>query len=42
VLHQGGGGLITKTQVSTQRVVNTWLHLGANLYESFCTLHWPS
>jgi hypothetical protein len=42
VLHQGGGGLITKTQVSTQRVVNTWLHLGANLYESFCTLHWTS
>ena len=42
VLHKGGGGLITKTQVSTQRVVNTWLHLGANLYESFCTLHWTS
>jgi hypothetical protein len=32
----------TKTQVSTARVINSWIHLGANLLESACTLHWTS
>jgi dolichol-phosphate mannosyltransferase len=32
--------LITKTQSSTERVINTWLHMGGNLVESFVTLHW--
>jgi glycosyltransferase involved in cell wall biosynthesis/predicted N-acetyltransferase YhbS len=40
VRNAGGDGLITKTQSSTYRVINTWLHLGCNLYESFATLHW--
>jgi hypothetical protein len=31
--------LITKTQSSTERVINTWLHMGGNLLESFVTLH---
>lgn len=32
--------LITKTQVSTERVINSWLHMGASLLESQLTLHW--
>ena len=35
-------GLLTKTQASTQRVINTWLHLGADILESAATLHWTS
>ena len=33
-------GLITKTQSSTYRVINTWLHLGCDILESSATLHW--
>jgi glycosyltransferase involved in cell wall biosynthesis len=41
--HQiGAAGLITKTQSSTYRVINTWLHLGCDVLESFATLHWTS
>jgi len=40
VRNAGSDGLITKTQSSTYRVINTWLHLGCDLYESFATLHW--
>jgi glycosyltransferase involved in cell wall biosynthesis/GNAT superfamily N-acetyltransferase len=36
----GADGVITKTQSSTYRVINTWLHLGGEMYESFATLHW--
>ncbi len=36
----GAGGLITKTQSSTYRVINTWLHLGCDILESSATLHW--
>jgi glycosyltransferase involved in cell wall biosynthesis/predicted N-acetyltransferase YhbS len=35
-------GLLTKTQASTQRVINTWLHLGGDILESAATLHWTS
>jgi GNAT superfamily N-acetyltransferase len=35
-------GLITKTQSSTYRVINTWLHLGCDVLESFATLHWTN
>ncbi len=35
-------GLLTKTQASTQRVINTWLHLGSDILESAATLHWTS
>jgi dolichol-phosphate mannosyltransferase len=35
-------GLLTKTQASTQRVINTWLHLGGYILESAATLHWTS
>ena len=35
----GAQSLITKTQSSTERVINTWLHMGGNLLESFVTLH---
>jgi glycosyltransferase involved in cell wall biosynthesis len=38
----GAAGLITKTQSSTYRVINTWLHLGCDLLESFTTLHWTN
>lgn len=41
-LEAGGAGLFTKTQVSTNRVINTWLHAGANLLESSTTLHWTN
>jgi hypothetical protein len=41
-LHIGAAGLITKTQSSTYRVINTWLHLGCDVLESFATLHWTS
>jgi glycosyltransferase involved in cell wall biosynthesis len=34
--------LITKTQSSTERVINTWLHMRGNLLESFVTLHWTA
>jgi len=40
VYEQGAEWLITKTQISTERVINTWLHLGARLLESHITLHW--
>lgn len=36
----GAEALITKTQSSTERVINTWLHMGGSLLESFVTLHW--
>jgi L-amino acid N-acyltransferase YncA len=39
-LNSGVAGLFTKTQISTNRVINTWLHAGANLLESSTTLHW--
>lgn len=42
VRNANGAGLITKTQGSTYRVINTWLHSGANILESFTTLHWTS
>jgi len=32
--------LLTRTQISTTRVINSWLHLGASLVESFFTLHY--
>jgi len=35
-----GGGILTRTQVSTSRVISSWLHMGAELYESFFTLHY--
>jgi polyisoprenyl-phosphate glycosyltransferase len=35
-------GLLTKTQASTQRVINSWLHLGGDIIESAATLHWTS
>jgi glycosyltransferase involved in cell wall biosynthesis/GNAT superfamily N-acetyltransferase len=35
-------GLLTKTQASTQRVINTWLHLGGDILESAATLHWTA
>ncbi len=38
----GAAGLFTKTQASTARVINTWLHLGADLLESTATLHWTA
>jgi hypothetical protein len=31
--------LLTRTQISTKRVINTWLHMGADMTESFFTLH---
>jgi GNAT superfamily N-acetyltransferase len=34
--------LITKTQISNRRVINSWLHAGASLLESHVTLHWTS
>jgi GNAT superfamily N-acetyltransferase len=37
--NERGGGLLTRTQVSTSRVISSWLHMGADLYESFFTLH---
>jgi GNAT superfamily N-acetyltransferase len=36
----GAQAIITKTQSSTERVINTWLHMGGSLLESFVTLHW--
>ena len=41
-LHENVAGLITKTQSSTYRVINTWLHLGGDIFESAATLHWTS
>ncbi|HEY3874973.1 MAG TPA: glycosyltransferase [Candidatus Kapabacteria bacterium] len=38
----GAAGLFTKTQASTTRVINSWLHLGADLFESTATLHWTA
>ena len=38
----GAEGLFTKTQASTARVINSWLHLGADLFESTATLHWTA
>ncbi|HET6401618.1 MAG TPA: GNAT family N-acetyltransferase [Candidatus Kapabacteria bacterium] len=35
-------GLLTKTQSSTYRVINSWLHLGGDLLESAATLHWTN
>ena len=35
-------GLLTKTQSSTYRVINSWLHLGGGLLESAVTLHWTN
>ena len=35
-------GLITKTQSSTYRVINSWLHLGGDILESAATLHWTN
>jgi GNAT superfamily N-acetyltransferase len=35
-------GLITKTQSSTYRVINSWLHLGGDVLESAATLHWTN
>jgi len=40
--NHGAAGLITKTQSSTNRVINSWLHSGADVLESFATLHWTS
>ncbi|MDP4199435.1 MAG: GNAT family N-acetyltransferase [Bacteroidota bacterium] len=40
VQNAGGAGLITKTQGSTNRVINSWLHAGGGMLESFTTLHW--
>ncbi len=39
---QDAAGLITKTQSSTYRVINTWLHLGGDVLESAATLHWTN
>ncbi len=39
---QQADGLITKTQSSTYRVINSWLHLGGDLLESAATLHWTN
>jgi hypothetical protein len=36
----GQTDLITKTQISNQRVINSWLHAGANILESTATFHW--
>lgn len=36
----GQSDLITKTQISNQRVINSWLHAGANIIESAATYHW--
>jgi GNAT superfamily N-acetyltransferase len=36
----GATDLITKTQISNQRVINSWLHQGANIIESVATFHW--
>lgn len=36
----GGTTLITKTQASNARVINTWLHMGANVLESSISFHW--
>jgi hypothetical protein len=36
----GQTDLITKTQISNQRVINSWLHAGANIIESAATYHW--
>ncbi len=36
----GQTDLITKTQISNQRVINSWLHAGANILESTATYHW--
>jgi GNAT superfamily N-acetyltransferase len=41
-LTAGAAGLFTKTQISTNRVINTWLHAGAKLLESSATLHWTN
>ncbi len=38
----GAAGLFTKTQASTNRVVNSWLHLGGDVLESAATLHWTN
>ena len=38
----GAAGLITKTQSSTYRVINSWLHLGADVLESSATFHWTN
>jgi|GEM_PF-271294 len=35
-------GLFTKTQSSTYRVINSWLHLGGDVLESAATLHWTN
>lgn len=32
--------LITKTQISNQRVINSWSHMGADILESSATYHW--
>lgn len=37
---EGQIDLITKTQISNQRVINSWLHSGANIIESSATYHW--
>jgi GNAT superfamily N-acetyltransferase len=37
---EGQADLITKTQISNQRVINSWLHSGANIIESSATYHW--
>ncbi len=39
---RNAAGLITKTQSSTYRVINSWLHLGGDILESHATLHWIS
>lgn len=36
----GGQTLITKTQISNQRVINSWAHMGADILESSATYHW--
>ncbi len=38
----GAPGIFTKTQSSTYRVINTWLHLGGAMLESAATLHWTN
>jgi len=37
---EGQADLITKTQISNQRVINSWLHAGADIIESAATFHW--
>jgi len=38
----GASGILTKTQSSTYRVINTWLHLGCDILENLATFHWTS